>query len=430
MPPLQTMRDRQIIWVIAFGIFAILGLMGIQAYWTVNTWNLNEQEFNEKIHRVLLKVARSLATLNEAGLPQRDLIKKRSSNYFVVNIDNEIDPIMLEFFLQKELEAAALNLDFEYAVFDCTSNQMVYGDYCSFDPHKAPPANAGKLPSHHGFTYYFGVRFPTRTSYLIEKAKLSAILAGIMWVTILFFAYALIVIFRQKRLSEMQKDFINNMTHEFKTPIATMGIAAGVFMQSEEIKANPRLLQYAHILKEQNKRLNQQIERVLQVARFERNQFELKKEPVSLHTLIREVYRPESLLFEAAGGSIRLCLDATYDRVAVDPLHTANVLHSLLDNALKYHAGIPDAELRTYTENMAIVLEVADKGIGIAPEYQARVFDKFYRVPTGNVHNVKGFGLGLYYVKRICEAHGWKLRLKSLPGHGTTFSIKIQHIPA
>jgi two-component system phosphate regulon sensor histidine kinase PhoR len=220
------------------------------------------------------------------------------------------------------------------------------------------------------------------------------------------------------------------MTHEFKTPIATMGIAAGVFMQSEEIRANPRLLQYAHILKEQNKRLNQQIERVLQVARFERNQFELKKEPVSLHALIREVYHPESLLFEAAGGSIRLCLDATYDRVVVDPLHTGNVLHSLLDNALKYHAGIPDAEVRTYTENMAIVLEVTDKGIGIAPEYQTRVFDKFYRVPTGNVHNVKGFGLGLYYVKRICEAHGWKLRLKSLPGHGTTFSIKIQHIPA
>lgn len=419
------MRDRHIIRVILFGVLAIAGLIGVQTYWTVNTWNLNEQEFNEKINRVLLRVARSLAELNEAGLPPRNLIKKRSSNYFVVNVDNEIDPQMLEFFLQRELEAAALNLDFEYAVFDCSSNQMVYGDYCSFEPNRVPPTSLGNLPSHHGFTYYFGVRFPTRSAYLIEKAQLSAIMSGVMLLTIAFFAYAMIVILRQKRLSEMQKDFINNMTHEFKTPISTMGIAAEVFLAAEAIKSDQRLYRYAEVLRNQNSRLNEQIERVLQVARFERNEFELKKGFFSIHALIQEIAAGEEVLFVEKNGRLDLRLDANADWVHADRLHLSNVLHNLLDNARKYAFKAPFATISTADAQKGMVLCVSDQGIGIPAEYQQRIFEKFYRIPTGNVHNVKGFGLGLYYVKRICQAHGWKISLKSEPGNGAVFCISI-----
>ena len=419
------MRDRQIIRVILLGVVAIIGLISIQTYWVTASWRLNEAEFDEKIHRVLLKVARSMAQLNNAELPQRDLIKKRSSNYFVVNVDNEIDPPMLEFFLQKELEAAALNLDFEYAVYDCTSNQMVYGDYCSFDPNRTPPDQAKDLPAHQGFTYYFGVRFPTRFSYLIGLTKLSGILSGIMLLTIFFFAYSMIIILRQKRLTELQKDFINNMTHEFKTPLATMEIAAGVFQQAEEVARNPRLARYAHILREQNQRLTKQIERVLQVARFERNQFELHSEALSLHEVIQEVAQAEELRFQEKNGTLELRLQAGQDWIVADRLHLSNVLHSMLDNSLKYSTSSIRAEIQTASENNAVQVSIVDHGIGIAPEHQARVFDKFYRVPTGNVHNVKGFGLGLYYVKRICEAQGWRISLKSQPGEGTTFQLLI-----
>ncbi len=419
------MKDRQIIRVILLGVVAIMGLVGIQTYWVTASWRLNQAEFDEKIHRVLLKVARAMAQLNSAELPQRDLIKKRSSNYFVVNVDNEIDPQMLEFFLQKELEAAALNLDFEYAVYDCTSDQMVYGDYCSFDPNRTPPDRAKNLPVHHGFTYYFGVRFPTRFSHLVGLTKLSGILSLIMLLTIFFFAYSMIVILRQKRLTELQKDFINNMTHEFKTPLATMEIAAGVFQQAEEVAQNPRLARYAHILREQNQRLAKQIERVLQVARFEQNQFELRSEVLSLHEVIREVAQAEELRFLDKNGTLELRLQAVQDWIAADRLHLSNVIHSLLDNALKYSDDSIRAEIHTTTLNNAIQVSIVDHGIGIAPEHQARVFDKFYRVPTGNVHNVKGFGLGLYYVKRICEAHGWRVSLKSQPGEGTAFQLLI-----
>lgn len=419
------MQDRQITRVIVLGVFAIISLTGLQSYWVINTWNLNEEEFNEKITRVLIKVARSLAEINAAELPQRNLIRRRSSNYFIVNIDNEIDPPLLEFFLQKELESAALQLDFDYAVFDCTSNQMVYGAYCSFDPGKKAPDKVQELPAHQGFTYYFGVRFPTRTSYLLGKTKLVAIFTALILITIAFFAFAMIVILRQKRLTEMQKDFINNMTHEFKTPVATTQIAAGVLMEAMEVSVNPRLQRYASIIREQNARLNQQIERILEVARFERNQFELKKERFLLKELLTEVARGEQLRIQEKGGTLVFSADFHEVELFADRLHFANVLHGLLDNSIKYSKGAPEVSLLASEHKGSIVIKVSDRGIGIAKEHLPYVFDQFYRVPTGNVHNVKGFGLGLYYARRICALHGWKIEIESNPGKGTVVTIDI-----
>jgi two-component system phosphate regulon sensor histidine kinase PhoR len=420
------MQDRQITRVIILGVFAIITLTGLQSYWVINTWNLNEEEFNEKITRVLIKVARSLAELNAAELPQRNLIRRRSSNYFIVNIDNEIDPPMLEFFLQRELESAALQLDFDYAVFDCTSNQMVYGAYCSFDPGKQAPEKVQELPAHQGFTYYFGVRFPTRTSYLFGKTKLVSIFTGLILLTIAFFAFAMVVILRQKRLTEMQKDFINNMTHEFKTPIATAQIAAGVLMEAPEVGGNPRLHRYASIIREQNARLNQQVERILEVARFERNQFELKKDFFSLKNLMNEVAQSELLRVQEKGGTLE-CLTGVQDiEVFGDRLHFGNVLYSLVDNSIKYSRGGPEICLEAKIQGEYVAVRVTDGGIGIAKEHLPFVFDQFYRVPTGNVHNVKGFGLGLYYAKRICVLHRWKIEIESNPGRGTVVTIYIK----
>ncbi|MEY4134317.1 MAG: hypothetical protein RL386_667, partial [Bacteroidota bacterium] len=332
---------------------------------------------------------------------------------------------MLEFFLQRELEGAALQLDFDYAVFDCTSNQMVYGAYCSFDPDKQAPEKLQELPAHQGFTYYFGVRFPTRTSYLFGKTKLVAIFTGLILLTIAFFAFAMVVILRQKRLTEMQKDFINNMTHEFKTPIATAQIAAGVLMEAPEVGASPRLRRYAAIIREQNTRLNQQIERILEVARFERNQFELKKDFFSLNDLMDEVAQGELLRVQERGGTL-VCHTCVQDlEVYGDRLHFANVLHSLVDNSIKYSKGGPLICLEAKVQGGYMVVQVIDDGIGIAKEHLPFVFDQFYRVPTGNVHNVKGFGLGLYYARRICALHRWKIEIESNPGRGTVVTIYI-----
>jgi len=420
------MKDVQILRVFFLGVMAIIGILSVQTYWVVNTWNINEEEFNEQVHRALYRVAQSIADMNEMVLPAHNLIKQRSSNYYIVNTETEIDPSALEFFLKKELEFQQLRIDFEYAVFDCSNKQMVYGNYCVYGHScKASSAVQKNLPFDHEFTYYFGVRFPSRSNFLFGKMQVAMIMTGILFVTVLFFAYSLWVIFRQKRFSEMQKDFINNMTHEFKTPLSTIQIAADVFLKNQEVQKDPRLYQYAGIIKEQNTRLNQQVERVLDIARFEKDNFDLRQEWLDLPELIQTVSGSVRLRIEERGGTLSLNVDQNLDSIWADRFHLTNLLHSLLDNAIKYSKEAPKIELSLQDTGNTLQLKIQDKGIGIAKEFQAKIFEKFYRVPTGNVHNVKGFGLGLYYVQRICFAHGWKIRLQSEPGEGTCMAILI-----
>ncbi|WP_353483085.1 HAMP domain-containing sensor histidine kinase [Haliscomenobacter sp.] len=422
------MKDVQILRVFFLGVMAIIGILSLQTYWVVNNWNTNEEEFNERVHSALYRVAQSIAKMNDISLPARNLIKQRSANYYIVNTETEIDPSALEFYLQTELERQQLRIDFEYAVFDCSNRQMVYGNYCTYGNQDNAPSvqDRSNLPSDQDFTYYFGVRFPNRSNFLFGKMQIALILTGILFVTVLFFAYSLWIIFRQKRFSEMQKDFINNMTHEFKTPLSTIQIAADVFLKHTEVQKDQRLLQYAGIIKEQNTRLNHQVERVLDIARFEKDNFDLHLEWIDMSDLILTVTSSARLRVQERGGKLELELDQTIEPVWGDRFHLTNLLHSLLDNAIKYSLEAPKIMVSLEALSpLSLQLKIQDSGIGIPKEYQAKIFEKFYRIPTGNVHNVKGFGLGLYYVQRICLAHGWKIRLQSDAGQGTCMAIVI-----
>jgi two-component system phosphate regulon sensor histidine kinase PhoR len=423
------MRNDIIRWVIIFGALATIGIITFQAYWVVNTWNINEEEFNNKVNVALLNVAESLASLKDAELPTREIITRRTTNYYVVNIEDEIDANHLEYYLQKEFEAKALNIDFEYAVYDCTTNKMVYGNYCSYSPEDQEVKELGNLPKYDKFTYYFGVKFPTRSGYLFGKMQLSIFFTLTVLITIIFFVWSTFVILRQKQLSELQKDFINNMTHEFKTPISTIKISADVFLNNPEIKADKRLYQYANIIKDQNLRLNNQVEKVLQLAKIEGDSFKLNPEKIDLNEFLLAIVESTQLRVEKMQGLLETKLPESPVYIYADQLHFGNILHNLLDNALKYCETKPHIQLNVAVETAGIQLSITDNGIGIEPEHQKRIFDKFYRVPTGNVHNVKGFGLGLYYVKNICQAHGWKILLESNPGKGSTIQLNIPKLP-
>jgi len=419
------MRNQSIMRVIVLGVLAIIGIIGVQSYLVLNTWNLNERDFNRKVNYALYEVACALAEINAADLPTRNIIKRRSSNYYVVNIDTEIDANLLQYFLQRELEKLALNLDFEFGIYDCTTDQMVYIDYLSYSPEKEQQAATGQLPKYQGLNYYFGVRFPNRGSYLLGRMQLSIVFSAILFLTAVFFAYSMYVILRQKRLSEMQKDFINNMTHEFKTPLSTIKISADVFLQDEYIRQDQRLSRYAGIVQEQNQRLTSQVERILNIARFERGNFKLQRKPIDLPRTIRELIATEEMRLQATGGKIRFQDAAAPCSVLADPFHLENILYSLVDNAIKYCREQPDIRIGLRQGGRYAHLYIADNGIGIPREQQKRIFHKFYRVPTGNIHNVKGFGLGLYYVRKICQAHGWQIHLQSEVGKGTRFCIKM-----
>jgi two-component system phosphate regulon sensor histidine kinase PhoR len=268
------------------------------------------------------------------------------------------------------------------------------------------------------------VRFPNRVSQILSNMRLTIIFSSILLVTILFFLYSMFIIMQQKRLSEMQKDFINNMTHEFKTPISTIKISSDVFLKSPEIANNERLSKYAKIIQEQNTRLNNQVEKVLQLARIEKDNFKLNKEEVELHTLLHSILESIRLQVEKSGGCITEELLASNPTITADKLHLTNIIHNLLDNAIKYCQEKPTVSLTTSdTPDGRLKLTVQDQGIGIEKDNLGKLFDKFYRVPTGNVHNVKGFGLGLFYTKNICDAHGWKISIESEPERGTAVSI-------
>ncbi len=422
------LQNKTIIRVILIGAIASIGMIAYQAYWVTATWNLNEREFDQKTTYALHNVANALAKANESDLPPRNIIKRRSSNYYVVNIEDEIDPDLLEYFLQKEFEDIALYIDFEYAVFDCTSNEMVYGNYCKYSPDSDRQIKPSNLPKYKEFTYYFGVKFPTRPGYLLGKMQLSVIFTVLLLFTIVFFAYAMYTILRQKRLSEMQKDFINNMTHEFKTPISTIGISADVLINSPKIKADSRLHQYATILKDQNQRLNNQVEKVLQLARIERNGLKLKRENFDLIQLVQKVIDNEAIKIQEKKGEIHFSENLGSIIINGDKFHLTNTFYNLLDNAIKYCRDKPVIEIAIRKENQHLWLTIKDNGIGINREDLPKVFDKFYRVPTGNVHDVKGFGLGLYYVKEVIKAHGWDVKIESEEGKGTCVELKINRL--
>lgn len=422
------MNNSIIRWVVIFGAIVVVGIIGIQAYWVMATWDLNEDEFDRKTNYALYQVANTLAALNDSELPSRDIVNQRSSNYWVVNMEVEIEDQILEHLLQKEFEKQKLNVDFEYAVFDCSSNEMVYGGYCTYTPEgEKHDVELGDLPAAKEFTYYFGVKFPTRQGFLFDKMQLISFLSVILLLTILFFAYALWVILRQKRLSEMQKDFINNMTHEFKTPLSTIKIAAGVFLNDDYIKRDNRLSRYASIIVEQNQRLDRQVEKVLQIASIEKGNLELKKEKFLLADVLEPLLESTNLRVEELGGKLTTQLPHLSTLfIKADRLHLSNILYSLLDNAIKYCVKKPLIEVNVKQKGKSLMIEIKDNGIGIDPAHKSRIFDKFYRVPTGNIHNVKGFGLGLYYVKKICEAHKWELRLDSELNVGTCVHITLK----
>jgi two-component system phosphate regulon sensor histidine kinase PhoR len=247
--------------------------------------------------------------------------------------------------------------------------------------------------------------------------------SGVLLLVIAFFGYTLFVILKQKRLSEIQNDFINNMTHEFKTPIATIAISSGVLKNPNVTHTPGRLLNYASIISQEADRLQKGVERVLQMAVLEKDELKLKKETVHLHDLLTTVAEPFGVLLAGREGTLTFDLAARPDAVVADPLHLTNVVYNLLDNAVKYTCNRPDIRIATRNEKNGICLSVTDNGIGIAPEHQKRVFEKFYRVPTGNRHDVKGFGLGLHYVRSIVKAHCGRTALCSNPGHGSTFTV-------
>ncbi|HTO92989.1 MAG TPA: HAMP domain-containing sensor histidine kinase [Bacteroidota bacterium] len=270
------------------------------------------------------------------------------------------------------------------------------------------------------------VAFSGRSAYIL--AQLWPVLAAsVLFIAVLVwgFASAVRTILRQERLAASMVDFINNMTHEFKTPIATVTLASEAIGRPDIIRNTAKVKKYNGMIAEESLRMKKQVDRILEMAVIEEGDYELSLADVDMHDVIRRAVGNAALGAESRGGTISCTLSAEAHTIRGDAVHLENIVHNLLDNAVKYSPGAPAVSVTTAVEDGFLVVGVRDRGIGIPPEHLGRVFDKYYRVPTGNLHDVKGFGLGLRYVRLLTEAHGGTVALRSSVGEGTEVTLKF-----
>jgi len=268
------------------------------------------------------------------------------------------------------------------------------------------------------------LNFPNRDSYLLSSmwAMLSSSVLFLLIISI-GFATTIYIIFRQKKLSDMKTDFINNMTHELKTPISTISLASEM-LKNPDLAQNDALRdKYAGIIYDENQRLGNQVERVLQLAQLERGELKMNLTQVNVHDIINEAIKKTAFKIESRNGKINKHLTMKNPVIMADEVHLTNVIYNLLDNANKYSPESPEITISTKSDHAGMTISVEDKGIGMTREIQRRIFDKFYRLTEGNLHNVQGFGLGLSYVKLIVERLGGTITVSSQPGKGSCFEI-------
>jgi two-component system, OmpR family, phosphate regulon sensor histidine kinase PhoR len=385
-------------------------------YVDFSNWN---EEFNlPSSEKQINSEGRQNGTTHQPKLPGENL----SMGYQPWNTRRTIDPARIRAIISEELDQIGINIAFNYAIF---SNDSIM--QTDFNKPLHPIWYKLKLFPDDIFSrdIYLGICFPGVLVYLRHNILLQVL--PIIFTLFLFISFIIGILFiiRQKKLFLKKTDFINNMTHEFKTPITTIGIAADSIMDENVIKNEERVNYYANMIRKENKRMNEMVERILQVARLDRKELYFKFQKVNVHDLIKDAIQGISVQIEKRGGKIDTKFDAVNPIIATDPTHFTNLVHNLLDNANKYSPDAPEITVSTANNNNGLYMTVEDKGIGISKRVQSKIFGKFYRLTSGSLNNIKGFGIGLSYIKAILKINKGEIKVFSKPGKGSRFVVFI-----
>lgn len=414
--------------VIVLATLIFIGLVSTQIVWVKKAYTITEEQLNHEIEVALTKVVEEIRMHGGDSSFIVDPIKEVSPNFYRVQISEQLQPYYLESVLKREFLNSELNYDFQYSIYNCFNDSVIFSktvaneDDAAISEPKTAPNVAWEDDGH-----YFSVFFPTLNYEVLSEMRFWIVSSIMLLVVLIFFAFVINIILKQKRMSEIKNDFINNMTHELKTPISTIALSSDVLLKKGIEQQPDRIKAYAQIIKSENQRLQTQVERVLQIARLDKEEIELKKTTFNLHEAIELAVPSIEMNFAEQGIEINCDLKATQYQIEGDEMHITNILFNLLDNAAKYGGEPPRISVTTASQTKGITVSITDNGPGISSEHQKQVFEKFYRIPTGNVHDVKGFGLGLHYVKTIAEAHNGKVKIKSKPGQGCTFEVFLPY---
>jgi signal transduction histidine kinase len=351
-----------------------------------------------------------------------NLIRKR------VNIEERVDVGTLEKLLSQNLKNNGVDMDFCFAVMKEDKTIFCRSEDYDLQDDEVTKYELKLFPNDDIISpeCYISVYFPMerKLTFLSIKKNLIASLAFSL-IIIGIFTFTLIIIFRQKKLSEMRNDFVNNMTHELKTPISSISLASQMLKDPAVAKNEASFSQITSVIEQECKKLGFQVERVLQMAAIDKSRHVMKIKEIFLNELIEKVAKSFELKIKDKGGELKCVFNAKDDLIEGDEIHIGNLVSSLIDNALKYTEGTPELKIQTSNVKKGVEIAVSDNGIGISHEDQKKIFDQFFRVHTGNIHNVKGFGIGLSYVKKVVDEHHGTIKLKSEINKGTTFFIYL-----
>lgn len=466
------MNKNLITLIIVIVSFVLLSLTAVQLYWVRNAISIERANFENRVTTAVGKVIEQLEklktfnTINEGPdsqmqiysslqkidslynefeerpvntsddddvekvirktKPIKDVIREMIENNEKFEIEKHLDPLVLDSLLHKEIKENGIKTQFEYGVYSTEKEKMIVnksGKYSSELQDQGFVFNLYPLEFTDSPSYLM-IYFPYEIRYLLKQMASMIFISLILIVIILMlFIYVIKVIVWQKRLSEMKSDFINNMTHEIKTPISTISLACEA-LGDNEIKKNQMLADnYLKVISDENNRLGGIAEKILQAAAIEKDNFRLKREKLNIHELIDSVINTIGIQVEVKDGEIKRNYQASKEVVNCDKMHMTSVLTNLIDNANKYTPRKPEIKILTENYMDGVKICIRDNGVGISKENQKKIFDKLYRVPTGNIHDVKGFGLGLSYVKTIVELHGGRITVDSELKKGSMFCL-------
>ena len=373
---------------------------------------ISSEQFLSKIG----EISKSKEILFETAY--HDLAKRNPIERRIGNVKS------LSSFLKYRFKRFNIDIPFEFAIFNADSITRVKSENFVLDKNTFESALFTDENDESG--YLIKVNFPKRTPFLVAPVISVAVVSIIFtFIIIIVYIYTVLILLRQRQISQIKTDFINNMTHEFKTPIATINLALDSIINPKTIKDQSLVKKYLEMIKDENKRMYDQVENVLRISQLEKRELNIKKTTLDLNELIKIAVSHVQLLLENKNGSIHLNLNAVKSEIQGNETHLVNVMVNIIDNAIKYCDKVP--EIQVSTENVAdkIVLKITDNGIGMSKKVQNKIFEKFYREQTGDLHNIKGHGLGLAYVKKIIDYHNGKIALESALNKGTVFSIEL-----
>ncbi|MFY9308596.1 MAG: HAMP domain-containing sensor histidine kinase [Bacteroidia bacterium] len=401
--------------LIIISSLALLVVLLIQVNWLFKTAQIKEELFNEKANMVLAKTTQAIYA-DEVTCKKLEISAE----------ENELHKIdsLLHYYMQ----FYNLHINYSFKVLHPEAIPVNAGtDWEQLLSPVQPACNRKSLEevvSKKGWE--LKLHFPQKKQFIMaEMSTLFVTSVLLILIVLILFWKTTRSLLKEKAISEHTSDFLNNMTHEFKTPLTNISLAGKMLQKETENGKENRIKHYSRIILDENEKLSHQVEQVLSMTALERGEIPLHKTKVDFHTILEESIKSATMQLENRQGNLKICFEASNTLVMADKTHLSNALRNLLDNAIKYSTDKPELLIQTSNLNNFIIVTIKDQGIGIEKEHQKKVFDKFYRVPTGDVHNVKGFGLGLAYVKKIIELHQGTIGLESEKGKGTTFTITL-----